>query len=141
MSEEEILKYLDSIKFYNYTTCLDPVDTDLGKLQRKEKRALKIARSCVVENKKLQQENQQLKEQLEFERQCQNRFFKVNNKTYDGKIVLAQLKQRDEVIDEAIKTLYKHKHYTYPDEIQNKFNEDIVIKTYDILQRYRGDNK
>lgn len=81
MSEKEILKYLDSIKFYNYTTCLDPVDTDLGKLQRKEGRALKIARSCVIENKKLQQENQQLKDQL---------------------------KQRDEVINKSINKLGRY---------------------------------
>lgn len=48
----------------------------------------------------LEQENQQLKEQIKLYETYLNRFFKINNKSYDGKVVLEQLKQRDEVIDE-----------------------------------------
>lgn len=86
----------------------------------------------------LQQENQQLKEQLKFERQCQNRFFKVNNKSYDGRIVLEQLKQRDEVIEEAI----NHLDCFISDTNLSKYDTlKILMYTKKVLQKYRKDSK
>lgn len=91
----------------------------------------------------LEQENQQLKEQLEFERQCQNRFFKVNNKTYDGKIVLAQLKQRDKVIDKAINhinSIYGWRKAHMDTSAINVPLMTLCEELLEILQRYKGDN-
>ncbi len=65
---------------------------------------------------KLQQENQQLKSQLELYETYLNRFFKINNKSYDGKVVLEQLQHRDEVIDEVIDVINKMITIGYTDE-------------------------
>ena len=85
--------------------------------------------------KVLQKENRQLKEQLKLYETYLNRFFKINNKNYDGGVVLDQLKQRDEVIDEAIKYIVlKNKIDDYLDGVPCN---DLL----EILQRYRGDNR
>lgn len=93
-------------------------------------------------------ENKQLKEELKFEKQCKNRFFKINNKSYDGIIVLEQLKQRDEVIDEAIRYFDAYKQ----EVVIGRTRDEKLIKDYwlpsqcskrllEILQKYKGDNK
>ncbi len=57
MSEKDIIKYLNSAIKYHYTGCLSPTNSELGRLQRKELKALKVAKNYI-------KENQQLKEKL-----------------------------------------------------------------------------
>lgn len=85
----------------------------------------------------IQEKNQELKKQLEKYETYFNRFFKLNNKTYDGKIILELLDKNETQQKEFIKYL--------EDEIQNceavsdlLFNSNREMKVYkEILQKYK----
>ncbi len=95
--------------------------------------------------KREKQENQQLKKQLKLYETYLNRFFKINNKSYDGKVVLEKLKQRDEVIEEAIKrcdleisaSSYQYEKNHRQQELVYKVAHERMKK---ILTKYKGDN-
>lgn len=53
----------------------------------------------------LLQENQELKKQLELYEAYFNRFFKINNKSYDGKVILNLLDKKESQQEEFIKYL------------------------------------
>lgn len=90
----------------------------------------------------LEQENQQLKEQIKLYETYLNRFFKINNKSYDGKVVLEQLKQRDEVIEKIITNWNALEKYI--DENKMILNNSNIFQYYliqkEILNKYKGDN-
>lgn len=84
------------------------------------------------------QKNQQLEEQLKLYETYLNRFFKVNNKSYDGKVILNLLEQRDKVINKAIEELGR-----YADEMAYSHNGNayaICVNLLDTLKKYKGDN-
>lgn len=90
----------------------------------------------------LEKENHQLKEQVKLYETYLNRFFKVNNKSYDGKVVLEQLKQRDEVIEKIITNWNALEKYI--DENKMILNNPNIFQYYliqkEILNKYKGDN-
>lgn len=95
----------------------------------------------------LQQETQQLKEQLKLYETYLNRFFKINNKSYDGKVVLEQIQQRESAIDEAIDTIDKMIEVGYTKGFTSYFATGrcgefycraLIIK--EILNKGKGDN-
>lgn len=115
MNEEELIKILEDYEIF--------VDDDYGGSYQsiiyydKEKKISKahttISALKIIEIfNKLQQENKQLKQQLE---------------------------QRDNIINKAREILEQYRHYTVPDEKQNKENENIVDMALEILNIDKGD--
>lgn len=111
--------------------------------------------------KDLLKENQKLKEHLKAYETYFNRFFKINNKTYDGKIVLELLDKKETQQKEFIKYLENEIEQKTPNAKWKHYNEewfcdydvenpvcievqptDKVLK--EILQKYKtiiGDDK
>lgn len=78
------------------------------------------------ESVEIQKENEELKEQLEKYETYFNRFFKLNNKTYDGKIILKLLDKKETQQKEFIKYL--------EDEIKELQKIKETELDYDILK-------
>lgn len=95
------------------------------------------------ESVEIQKENEELKEQLEKYETYFNRFFKLNNKTYDGKIILELLDKKEAQQKEFIKYLEDEINNTINRKEQLRNNEAILvlevrISDYTtILQRYK----
>ena len=51
-----------------------------------------------------------------------------------------QLKQRDEVIDEAIKFIFKKRYQPSPLGFELELNPSELYQLQNILQKYKGDN-
>lgn len=87
--------------------------------------------SLKEKNQELKKQNQKLKEHLEAYETYFNRFFKINNKTYDGKIVLRLLDKKETQQKEFIKYLEEESKEIYRDDglRQNTFRQ--------ILQKYK----
>ena len=80
-------------------------------------------------------ENQELKSQLKGTTHCfdeeeheKYRFFKLNNKTYDGKIILKLLDKKETQQKEFIKYL--------EDMLDNENDMFSVVRVKDVLQKY-----
>ena len=78
------------------------------------------------ESVEIQKENEKLKEQLEKYETYFNRFFKLNNKTYDGKFILELLDKKETQQKEFIKYL--------EDEIKELQKIKETELDYDILK-------
>lgn len=52
----------------------------------------------------------------------------------DIEYLLNEVQKQKEVIDKAIKLLGNYRHYSTPDEKQNRDNEDLVDKAFNILK-------
>lgn len=95
------------------------------------------------ESVEIQKENEELKEQLEKYETCFNRFFKLNNKTYDGKFILELLDKKETQQKKFIKYLEDEINNTINRKEQLRNNEAILvlevrISEYNtILQKYK----
>ena len=91
----------------------------------------------------IQKENEELKEQLEKYETYFNRFFKLNNKTYDGKFILELLDKKETQQKKFIKYLEDEINNTINRKEQLRNNEAILvlevrISEYNtILQKYK----
>ena len=79
----------------------------------------------------IRKENQELKEHLEAYETYFNRFFKINNKTYDGKIVLGLLDKKETQQKEFIKYLEDEIKQNTPYARWKHYNED-GFNDYDV---------
>ena len=52
----------------------------------------------------------------------------------DIECLLNEVEEQKEVIDKAVELLGNYKHYSTPDEKQNRDNEDLVDKAFNILK-------
>ena len=52
----------------------------------------------------------------------------------DIECLLNEVQELKEVIDKAVELLGNYKHYSTPDEKQNRDNEDLVDKAFNILK-------
>lgn len=97
-----------------------------------------------------EEEHRELKKQLEAYETYFNRFFKLNNKTYDGKIILKLLDKKEtqqkefiKYLEDEIKELQKIKETESDyDILKDVIPQLLVCK--DVLQKYReiiGDDK
>lgn len=95
------------------------------------------------ESVEIQKENEELKEQLEKYETYFNRFFKLNNKTYDGKFILELLDKKETQQKKIIKYLEDEINNTINRKEQLRNNEAILvlevrISDYNtILQKYK----
>lgn len=95
------------------------------------------------ESVEIQKENEELKEQLEKYETYFNRFFKLNNKTYDGKFILELLDKKETQQKKFIKYLEDEINNTINRKEQLRNNEAILvlevrISDYNtILQKYK----
>lgn len=95
------------------------------------------------ESVEIQKENEKLKEQLEKYETYFNRFFKLNNKTYDGKFILELLDKKETQQKKFIKYLEDEINNTINRKEQLRNNEAILvlevrISEYNtILQKYK----
>ena len=95
------------------------------------------------ESVEIQKENEELKEQLEKYETYFNRFFKLNNKTYDGKFILELLDKKETQQKKFIKYLEDEINNTINRKEQLRNNEAILvlevrISEYNtILQKYK----
>lgn len=95
------------------------------------------------ESVEIQKENEKLKEQLEKYETYFNRFFKLNNKTYDGKFILELLDKKETQQKKFIKYLEDKINNTINRKEQLRNNEAILvlevrISEYNtILQKYK----
>lgn len=95
------------------------------------------------ESVEIQKENEELKEQLEKYETYFNRFFKLNNKTYDGKFILELLDKKETQQKKIIKYLEDEINNTINRKEQLRNNEAILvlevrISEYNtILQKYK----
>lgn len=95
------------------------------------------------ESVEIQKENEELKEQLEKYETYFNRFFKLNNKTYDGKFILELLDKKETQQKKFIKYLEDEINNTINRKEQLRNNEAILvlevrISDYNtILQEYK----
>lgn len=95
------------------------------------------------ESVEIQKENEELKEQLEKYETYFNRFFKLNNKTYDGKFILELLDKKETQQKKFIKYLEDEINNTINRKEQLINNEAILvlevrISNYNtILQKYK----
>lgn len=114
----------------------------------KENEELKLElsgyRQAILNNKEmlgLKEQNQELKKQLEAYETYFNRFFKINNKTYDGKIVLELLNKKETQQKEFIKWLEDYLKLFDNMDIEEQASYDAIEE---ILQKYKeiiGDDK
>lgn len=95
------------------------------------------------ESVEIQKENEELKEKLEKYETYFNRFFKLNNKTYDGKFILELLDKKETQQKIFIKYLEDEINNTINRKEQLRNNEAILvlevrISDYNtILQKYK----
>jgi hypothetical protein len=98
------------------------------------------------ESVEIQKENQKLKEHLEAYETYFNRFFKINNKTYDGKIVVELLDKKETQQKEFIKYLENQSRLYKEDmdkinSIKNPYKwiewKDITHEYEVILKKYK----
>lgn len=95
------------------------------------------------ESVEIQKKNEELKEQLEKYETYFNRFFKLNNKTYDGKFILELLDKKETQQKKFIKYLEDEINNTINRKEQLRNNEAILvlevrISDYNtILQKYK----
>lgn len=95
------------------------------------------------ESVEIQKKNEKLKEQLEKYETYFNRFFKLNNKTYDGKFILELLDKKETQQKKFIKYLEDEINNTINRKEQLRNNEAILvlevrISEYNtILQKYK----
>lgn len=95
------------------------------------------------ESVEIQKENEKLKEQLEKYETYFNRFFKLNNKTYDGKFILELLDKKETQQKKFIKYLEDEINNTINRKEQLRNNEaifvlEVRISEYNtILQKYK----
>lgn len=95
------------------------------------------------ESVEIQKENEELKEQLEKYETYFNRFFKLNNKTYDGKIILELLDKNETQQKEFIKFLEDEIKIQEKDILEAIEEMDIyvkqmkLLKVEEILQKYK----
>lgn len=91
----------------------------------------------------IQEKNQELKKQLEKYETYFNRFFKLNNKTYDGKIILELLDKNETQQKEFIKFLEDEIKIQEKDILEAIEEMDIyvkqmkLLKVEEILQKYK----
>lgn len=91
----------------------------------------------------IQEKNQELKKQLEKYETYFNRFFKLNNKTYDGKIILELLDKNETQQKEFIKFLEDEIKIREKDILEAIEEMDIyvkqmkLLKVEEILQKYK----
>lgn len=91
----------------------------------------------------IQEKNQELKKQLEKYETYFNRFFKLNNKTYDGKIILELLDKKETQQKEFIKILEDEIKIQEKDILEAIEEMDIyvkqmkLLKVEEILQKYK----
>lgn len=91
----------------------------------------------------IQEKNQELKKQLEKYETYFNRFFKLNNKTYDGKIILELLDKKETQQKEFIKILEDEIKIQEKDILEAIEELDIyvkqmkLLKVEEILQKYK----
>ena len=52
----------------------------------------------------------------------------------DIECLLNEVEEQKEVIDKAVELLGNYRHYSTPDEKQNRDNEDLVDKAFNILK-------
>ena len=52
----------------------------------------------------------------------------------DIECLLNEVQEQKEVIDKAVELLGDYRHYSTPDEKQNRDNEDLVDKAFNILK-------
>lgn len=52
----------------------------------------------------------------------------------DIECLLNEVQEQKEVIDKAVELLGNYRHYSTPDEKQNRDNEDLVDKAFNILK-------
>lgn len=88
--------------------------------------------------KSLQQENQQLKEQLH---QSSLDIQELTEQTIDCPSYCDKLKQRDEVINEAIELIETQMYIMTFGEMRNLATKEDYERLLEILQKYKGDNK
>lgn len=114
----------------------------ISKLQQENKQ-LKNNWNKLKELFDIQKENEELKEQLEKYETYFNRFFKLNNKTYDGKFILELLDKKETQQKKFIKYLEDEINNTINRKEQLRNNEAILvlevrISDYNtILQKYK----
>lgn len=95
------------------------------------------------ESVEIQKENEELKEQLEKYETYFNRFFKLNNKTYDGKFILELLDKKEtqqkefiKYLEDVIKELQKIKET----ELDYDILKDVIpqlLAYKEILQKHK----
>ena len=91
----------------------------------------------------IQEKNQELKKQLEKYETYFNRFFKLNNKTYDGQIILELLDKNETQQKEFIKFLEDEIKIQEKDILEAIEEMDIyvkqmkLLKVEEILQKYK----
>lgn len=118
---------------------------EIQKKNQELKSQLKGTTHCFDE-----EEHRELKKQLEAYETYFNRFFKLNNKTYDGKIILKLLDKKEtqqkefiKYLEDEIKELQKIKETELDyDILKDVIPQLLVFK--DVLQKYReiiGDDK
>lgn len=96
------------------------------------------------ESVEIQKENEKLKEQLEKYETYFNRFFKLNNKTYDGKFILELLDKKEtqqkkfiKYLEDEIKELQKIKET----ELDYDILKDVIpqlLECEETLQNYKS---